>query len=108
MAISCHRGFSGSSFFVILESQFITELIYSKILHSGTLLYLPESKLHIHNSVKNIKTGPNTGFEFGRRYEFIKLLKHHIRQKLLQTDRLFVLCFMFRQIYLVLKSELCF
>ena len=42
-----------------------------------------------------MKTGHNTGFEFGRQYEHVKLLKHHKHQKLLQTDSSFVFCFMF-------------
>ena len=40
-------------------------------------------------------SGPDTGFEFGRQYECIKSLDHHKRQKVLQTDRCFVFCFMF-------------
>ena len=35
-------------------------------------------------------TGPNRGYEFARRYECIKLLEYHKRQKILQTDRSFV------------------
>ena len=38
---------------------------------------------------------PNTGFEFGRQHECITLLKDHKCQKILQTDRSFVFCFMF-------------
>ena len=40
-----------------------------------------------------VLAGPNTGFEFGRWYDFIKLLDHQIQKKILQTDRSFVLCF---------------
>ena len=42
-----------------------------------------------------IYTGPNTGFEFRWRCECIKSLEHHKRQKILQTNRSFVLCFLF-------------
>ena len=35
--------------------------------------------------------GPNTGFEFGGRYECIKLLEHNKRQKI--VDKSFVFCF---------------
>ena len=41
------------------------------------------------------KTGPNTGIKVGQRYECIKSLEHHKRQKILQTDRSSVFCFMF-------------
>ena len=37
------------------------------------------------------KTGPNTGFKVGQRYECIESLEHHKRQKMLQID--FVLFF---------------
>ena len=38
---------------------------------------------------------PTTGFEFMWRYECIKSLEHHKCQKILQTDRSFMFCFMF-------------
>ena len=40
-------------------------------------------------------SGSNKGFEFRQQYEYIKLLEHHKCQKILQTDRSFVFCFMF-------------
>ena len=42
-----------------------------------------------------IVSGHNTGFEFGQRYECIRSLEHHKRQKILLTDRSFVFCLMF-------------
>ena len=38
---------------------------------------------------------PNTVFEFGWRHECIWPLEHHKRQKILQTDRCFLFCFLF-------------
>ena len=42
-----------------------------------------------------MRPGPNTRFEFGQRYECIKLPEYHKRQKIVQTDRLIAFCFMF-------------
>ena len=55
-------------------------------------------------------SGSNTGFEFGRRYKCIRSLEHHKCQKILQTDRSFVFCFMFilDKCALLLKEELYF
>ena len=39
--------------------------------------------------------GPNTGSEFGWRYECIKLFDHHKHKKILQTDSTLLFCFMF-------------
>lgn len=50
-----------------------------------------------------ILLGPNTGFEFGRRYECIKSMEYHKRQKILLTDTFFPFCFM-----LSLDKLLCF
>ena len=41
------------------------------------------------------QSGPNTGFEFGWRYERIKLLEHHKRLNILKADGSSVFCFMF-------------
>ena len=40
------------------------------------------------------QSGPNTGFEFGWRYERIKLLEHHKRLNILKADGSSVFCFM--------------
>ena len=47
------------------------------------------------SSTSTSKSRPSTGCEFGWRYECIKSLEHHKRQKILQTNRSFVFCFMF-------------
>ena len=41
-----------------------------------------------------ILPGLNAGFEFGRRYECIKSMEYHKRQKILLTDKFFPFCFM--------------
>ena len=82
---------------------------------SSTLLVLPQIEVlqyfdsvtaKVFSLINLLVTGPNTGFEFG--HECIKLLKHHKCQKILQTGRSFVFCFMFRQICFALKDELFF
>ena len=40
-----------------------------------------------------LQPGPKTGFEFGRRYEYIKSLEHHKFQKILKTNWSFESCF---------------
>ena len=48
------------------------------------------------NSCRNdttVKTGPNTGFEFGWQYKCLKSSEHHKCHKILQTDRCLVFCF---------------
>ena len=42
-----------------------------------------------------IQPGPDTGFEFGQQYEWIKLMENHKLRKLLKRDKSFVLCFIF-------------
>ena len=82
---------------------------------SSTLLVLPQIEVlqyfdsvtaKVFSIINLLVTVPNTGFEFG--HECIKLLKHHNCQKILQTGRSFVFCFMFRQICFALKDELFF
>ena len=38
--------------------------------------------------------GPNAGFEFGLRCQYIKSMEYHKRQKILLTDKFFPFCFM--------------
>ena len=42
-----------------------------------------------------LSTGPNTRFEFERRYECNEWLEHYKLQKILQIDRSFVFCVIF-------------
>ena len=44
----------------------------------------------------DVNSGPDTEFEFGWWYKYSKLLELHKCQKILQTGRYFVLCFMFK------------
>ena len=56
-------------------------------------------------------SGTNTWFEFGRRLWMCVLnlcIKHHKRQKILQTDKSFVFLFLWSFFYFTLKDELCF
>ena len=63
-------------------------------LHSA-LIVEPWWGLRGQSPWKILPIGSNTGFEFGQRYECIKFLEHHKRQKMFQSDRSFVSCFMF-------------
>ena len=57
-------------------------------------VFIKNMKL-LKNYCFNTYAGPNAGFECGQQYGCIKSLEYHKRQKILQTDRSFMFCFMF-------------